>query len=217
MARHGEARKGGVWRGEATQAWQGAARTGKARLGGARQRRQTGWGTKPHPIIKRIFKMQTEKLDQETKRQLTIQALESCRDSDGVLSTPNVVEAAKNPNSILHSYFEWDNEHAANQHRLEQAAKLIRSFKVSIVVTSHKMVVPLYVNHPSPSHPRSYLPLAEIKQDAVLSNGVILDEMSRIENAIKRAMAISCELNLQSEFEEMLEKILEIKTKIKGV
>jgi hypothetical protein len=161
--------------------------------------------------------MQTEKLDHETKRQLTIQALESCRDSDGVLSTPNVVEAAKNPNSILHSYFEWDNEQAANKHRLEQAAKLIRSFKVSIVVTSHKMVVPLYVNHPSPSHPRSYLPLAEIKQDAVLSNGVILDEMSRIENAIKRAMAISCELNLQSEFEEMLEKILEIKTKIKGV
>jgi hypothetical protein len=161
--------------------------------------------------------MQTEKLDHETKRQLTIQALESCRDSDGILSTPNVVEAAKNPNSILHLYFEWDDQQAANQHRLEQAAKLIRSFKVSIVVKSQKMLVPLYINHPSPSHPRSYLPTAEIKQDAVLSNGVILDEMSRIENAIKRAIAISCELNLQSEFEEMLEKIVEIKTKIKGV
>jgi len=45
----------------------------------------------------------------------------------------DVVEAATDPDSALHGYFEWDDTVAAHGHRLTQAGTLIRSIEVTIV------------------------------------------------------------------------------------
>jgi hypothetical protein len=45
----------------------------------------------------------------------------------GELTPKDVVEDARNPNSPLHSFFEWDDSAAAEQYRLKQARGLIRS------------------------------------------------------------------------------------------
>lgn len=45
----------------------------------------------------------------------------------GELEPVNVVDDARNPNSPLHSFFEWDDGAAAEAHRLHQARGLIRS------------------------------------------------------------------------------------------
>lgn len=45
----------------------------------------------------------------------------------GGLNAEDVVLDAKNPNSPLHPFFEWDDTEAAKRHRLEQARLLIRS------------------------------------------------------------------------------------------
>ncbi len=45
----------------------------------------------------------------------------------GELTPKDVVDDARNPNSPLHSFFEWDDGAAAEQHRLHQARGLIRS------------------------------------------------------------------------------------------
>lgn len=45
----------------------------------------------------------------------------------GELTPKDVVDDARNPNSPLHSFFEWDDSAAAEQHRLHQARGLIRS------------------------------------------------------------------------------------------
>ncbi|WP_128270364.1 hypothetical protein [Paenirhodobacter populi] len=45
----------------------------------------------------------------------------------GELTPKDVVSDARNPNSPLHSFFEWDDGEAAEQYRLQQARGLIRS------------------------------------------------------------------------------------------
>jgi hypothetical protein len=53
-------------------------------------------------------------------------ALEAIYERDGALNPEAVVEIAAEPTSPLHRYFDWDNEKAGNQHRLNQARNLIR-------------------------------------------------------------------------------------------
>lgn len=48
----------------------------------------------------------------------------------GDFSAAEVVEAARSPQSAMHSGFEWDDTKAAVQHRLFQASKLQRSLVV---------------------------------------------------------------------------------------
>lgn len=45
----------------------------------------------------------------------------------GELTPEDILEDAKNGNSPLHSFFEWDDTAAAQQHRLQQARGLIRA------------------------------------------------------------------------------------------
>jgi len=44
----------------------------------------------------------------------------------GLLDPVKVVEFARNPDTVLHSKFEWDNTLAAEQHRIWQARQIIR-------------------------------------------------------------------------------------------
>jgi hypothetical protein len=56
------------------------------------------------------------------------------------LTPEDVLADAKNPNSPLHSFFEWDDGAAAHQHRLAQARGLIRSV-VAIYTSDDKPAV----------------------------------------------------------------------------
>lgn len=60
--------------------------------------------------------------------------------SEGRLRPEDVVDAARNPNSALHSYFTWDDSEAAVAYRLQEARALIKRVKVD-VVRSDEMVV----------------------------------------------------------------------------
>lgn len=62
--------------------------------------------------------------------------------------TPNlVVEAAQDEDSLLHSYFEWDDEKAGGAYRLWQARQLIRTVRVTIAKGTQP--VHLFVHVPS--------------------------------------------------------------------
>lgn len=58
----------------------------------------------------------------------------------GELTPEDVLSDARNPNSPLHSFFEWDDTAAAQQHRLQQARGLIRAV-VAIYVSEDKPAV----------------------------------------------------------------------------
>lgn len=73
----------------------------------------------------------------------------------GRLSPRAVVDAARDPASVLHSRFEWDDSAAAEGFRLVQAQGLLRSVKIRVVVESRDPTrVDLVVQRGFPSPPR---------------------------------------------------------------
>ncbi|MCM0751538.1 hypothetical protein DEA98_10040 [Brucella pseudogrignonensis] len=69
---------------------------------------------------------------------------------DGKLTPDDVVADARNPNSPLHSFFEWDDSAAAHEHRLRQARQLIRTVVVRYQEVESKEPIRAYVNVRSP-------------------------------------------------------------------
>lgn len=64
----------------------------------------------------------------------------------GVIYPVDVVNAARNPNSAMHSQFEWDDGEAAEAWRLQQARTLIRRVKVNVVRTDDAVVhIPSFI------------------------------------------------------------------------
>jgi hypothetical protein len=63
--------------------------------------------------------------------QLIGEALDAIRvKSGGSLHPQDVVAGARDPASVLHPHFEWDDKKAAELHRTDQARALIRSIRV---------------------------------------------------------------------------------------
>lgn len=72
----------------------------------------------------------------------------------GELTPRDVLDDARNDNSPLHTFFEWDDSAAAEEYRLQQARGLIRSV-VAIYVSEDKPAtrVKAYVHIPEPGTP----------------------------------------------------------------
>jgi hypothetical protein len=60
------------------------------------------------------------------------EALDQIYERKHELDPEEVVRVARNPKSILHDHFEWDDTLAGHQHRVDQARSLIRQVKVRI-------------------------------------------------------------------------------------
>lgn len=58
------------------------------------------------------------------------------RQNGGVLKVDDVLQEARDENSILHKHFEWDDTEAASQYRRQQARALIARCKITMVETS---------------------------------------------------------------------------------
>ena len=76
------------------------------------------------------------------------------------ISAEEIVEKAKDENTELHKYFEWDNERAGALYRLEQARHLIANL---VFVTESEDEAPVRVFHIS-SEPKKYKPTKLILQ-----------------------------------------------------
>ena len=60
---------------------------------------------------------------------------------NGEKRTPQeIVDIARNPNSVIHNYFQWDDGIAAEEYRKGQAAKMERSFVLTKVVDDGEKV-----------------------------------------------------------------------------
>lgn len=65
--------------------------------------------------------------------------------NNGELTPDIVVKEAKKKSSILHKYFEWDNDYAAERYRLYQARNIIGSIvEVTVIDDSNKEVRSFY-------------------------------------------------------------------------
>lgn len=153
-------------------------------------------------------------IKQATKREMVRQAILELADANGYIDKRTVFEAARSTNSVLHDEFEWDGNAAIIELGLQRASELIRVIKVEVIVDSHKIVAPYYVNHPSDSQAGVYVPLTGVKNDVTIKQGVLINEVSRIESAIKRARAIAGALDLEPEFDNMMSSVGVIRARL---
>ena len=76
-----------------------------------------------------------------------LEALKAIAKRDGGLLRPQaVVDAARPEDSPLHGAFCWDDTEAARLYRLDQAQRLIRSFKIEIENDGEAIAVPAFIN-----------------------------------------------------------------------
>jgi hypothetical protein len=120
----------------------------------------------------------------------------------GVLRAEDVVQAARDPASPLHDRFEWDDEKAAEQHRLAQARTLIRTVTIEIKSSTISLSVPAYVS--TPGARSGYSLLTQIRGDDAAARQALLTEIERAQAAIRRAQAVAAGLGLDAPVADLL-------------
>lgn len=121
---------------------------------------------------------------------------------NGDLDPADVVEAARDPASPLHPFFEWNNDEAAEQWRIGQARLLIRRVKIQVTVHDVPMDVVRYVRNPDQAG--AYSNIVRIRSDESRSRRTVLDEMSRVSQAAKRARAVAAVLGNVEQVDEII-------------
>jgi len=138
--------------------------------------------------------------------------------NDGRLTADDVLKAAKNPKSILHKEFIWEDKKAAEIQRLERAREIIFTYATIIVVDKSRIIkAPLYVRDPNAASDEQgsiSINPAEIAEDD--ARRVMFNELSRCESAIQRARNVVGVLashypNLSIELENLLLGLVRIK------
>jgi len=104
----------------------------------------------------------------------------------GILQAEDVLEEARNPDSPLHPMFEWDDQVAAHQYRLEQARALIREVRVEVVCRDEMVLAPLYVRQPEAKS--GYVSVSEASANA---DDILLQEDRTILALLERRNAIA--------------------------
>jgi len=130
--------------------------------------------------------------------------------------TPDMVVAdARHPDSILHGYFNWDVEHAANEHWRDIARSLIRSVRLVITTETTAVECVAYVRDPnSPSDEQGYLQVSRVRTEADVARDVLVDEFSRAASALKRARELATVFDMRKDVEDLIESVQATKRRV---
>ena len=137
--------------------------------------------------------------------------------NQGRIPLEAVIEDARDPTSPLHDQFEWNNDAAAHQHRLDQARALVRSVKIEMIIDRRNVSVPAYVHDPSDQRQSGYVETVSLTDDRVKGIEAMKREFNRIEGLVRRSRDIASVLRLEEEFESMLNNLISVMTVLRRV
>lgn len=130
----------------------------------------------------------------------------------GVIEPEKVVERARNPRSPLHSQFQWDDTEAAQQWRLEQARRLIRSVQVISTTSTRTFAVAKYVRDPrKEAGEQGYVAIVDIKDNEAIALDALAYECTRAAAALERAVDVADALGLSGRVNELLKGVCVIR------
>jgi len=125
---------------------------------------------------------------------------------DGRLIPEDVVDAAKNPNSSLHTYFTWDDTEAAAAFRLQEARALIKRVRVSVVRTDESVVhVPSFIRSPQGAGYQNISVMITNKPDHI---GTVLITLAQVSTMLKYLAA--------PELDEIIMKIENLRVELRS-
>lgn len=99
---------------------------------------------------------------------------------NGRLDAAHVVEASRPEDAPLHDHFEWNDQQAAEQYRIDQARYLIRSITVSVEPVEESRPVRAFVSVVR-DEDRSYTSIAHALSDDDLRTQVLQRAWSELE------------------------------------
>jgi hypothetical protein len=124
------------------------------------------------------------------------------------LTTKEILKKAKNPRSHLHRLFNWDDTDAAERWREHQANLLINEVKVVIEGKLYDGFGSVKVLIPGNGYKSLYEPMPEI-----LSKDNLREQI--IQQALKYLETWKMKYEMYKEFEPIVRKINEVRTKLK--
>ncbi len=150
-------------------------------------------------------------------KDLVAEKLAEIAEQNGGRLTPNLVlDEARDPESILHNLFEWDDGLAAHQHRLFQARQIITSVRVVITTEKRKISTVYYVRDPEagPSE-QGYVNIDKLKSSDDLARESIVMEFARAQSHLTRAKLHAEALGLDDDVDALLDSLERIKESMK--
>ncbi len=134
--------------------------------------------------------------------------LQTLEDSKGVIKPSTVLEDARNPESPLHDKFEWDDNTAAEAHRLQQARDLIRLFHITVRREERVLKVHYYIQDPDKAdRTEGYVPTVKVASDKDRAKRALGQEIRRALALINRARNLSEYFGLERETEGIKKSI----------
>lgn len=121
--------------------------------------------------------------------------LHRLQDIYGQLSPEIIVNEAKNPNSILHPVFEWNNTKAAFNYRLQQARILLNNIQIKLITDGETREI-------------SVFEVTTFKDGYKSIDTFSPDNIEYVKDSIKQQLEyLRNKLKLYKEFNEILELI----------
>lgn len=135
----------------------------------------------------------------------------------GKITPAQLVDAARQPSSPLHPYFEWNNDTAAEKYREIQARTLLRSCHVRYEVHNRKVSIPAYVRDPEAGEAdQGYTPTATVKTDADLAREVLLKEFDRAASMLRRARNLGAYFEMEADIDSMVGSLCLMRNQIES-
>lgn len=145
-------------------------------------------------------------------------ALNAMSKSNGGRITPQqIVDAARDEDSALHKFFEWNDGIAAENYRLMQARTLLRSCQVDVEIENHKFRIPSYIRDPeSDPMQQGYIEVGRLTTQADLKRDALLTEFARAGAQLARARRLAAYFNASDEIDKMIDQLGLLKTRIEN-
>ena len=132
----------------------------------------------------------------------------------GVLKVDDVIEEAKNVNSVLHQHFEWDDSEAAEHYRRQQARALIQRCRIQLVETE-PVKIRAFVSLPTDREQGGgYRLTTEVMGDEYLKDEMLRDIRMTIQRWTKKLSLLDQDLaDLLLQVEEKVGKKREVENR----
>jgi hypothetical protein len=120
----------------------------------------------------------------------------------GRLTPQEVVDEARPPNSVLHSFFTWNTRKAAQERLLDQARTLIASVRLEVITTKYTLKAPAYIRDPvQPAKEAGYVSTGTLRTDVDRARDACVQEFRLVVAALRRAQAVAAVLGLSGQVE----------------
>ena len=118
----------------------------------------------------------------------------------GAITPENIVDAARPKSAILHPAFEWDDNRAAEQYRLQQARNVINNVEVKIISDSEERTLSVYE-------------IVTVKDDGRQYKHIetfTINDIEQIKNAtIESLKQLTHKLKIYKEFDKVIDLLQE--------